>query len=106
MKYFRLGQLVGVAALAVALNFPKHALGDAGRTSTRTRLPATVAEVNRFIESAKGLRTLDDVRKISGTVPECVAPLIYRWRLADGVLDTVTMRTKEGEFITCWGRVR
>jgi hypothetical protein len=106
MKCFRLRQLLSVAALAVALLFPKNALGDAGKTSTRMRLPATVAEVNRFMECSRGLRTLDDVRKMSGAVPEQVAPLVYRWRLADGLFDTVTMRTEKGEFITCWGRGR
>jgi hypothetical protein len=103
MKRFRPRQLLAVVALVAMLGLAKTALGDAGKTPTRTRLPATVREVDRFIDSAKGLRTLDEVRKMSGTAPHSVGPLIYRWRLADGLLDTVTMRTKDGEFITCWG---
>jgi hypothetical protein len=102
----RLRLLLGVTALVTLFFVGKSALGDDGKPPSRTRLPATVSEVNRFIDSGKGLRTLDEVRHMSGTAPVCIAPLVYRWRLADGLLDTVTSRSKEGEFITCWGPVR
>ncbi len=106
MRCLRLRQVLAAAALAALLLLGSAAIGDGGATDGRTRLPAKFAEVNRFIESARCLRTLDEVRVMSGTQPERLAPLIYRWRLADGLLDTVTMQTKEGEFITCWGRGR
>jgi len=106
MTYPRLRQVLAAAALVASLSLGGTAVGDGGATASRSRLPATVAEVNRFIENGQGLRTLDEVRAMSGTHPQRIAPLIYRWRLADGRLDTVTSQTEKGEFITCWGRVR
>jgi hypothetical protein len=106
VTHLRLRQLFAAAALAALLSLGSTAVGDAGRTPSRTRLPATVEQVNAFIEQARGLRTLDEVRAMSGTQPERIAPLVYRWRLANGHLDTVTMRTEKGEFITCWGPLR
>jgi hypothetical protein len=102
----RLRQLLAVAGLAALLSVGSAAVGDGGSTSTRTRLPATVEQVNLYIEQARGLRTLAEVRAMSGAQPVPVAPLVYRWRLANGHLDTVTMRTKDGEVITCWGPLR
>jgi hypothetical protein len=106
MTYPRLRRVLAAAALVASLSLGGTAVGDGVATASRSRLPATVAEVNRFIESSQGLRTLDEVRAMSGTHPDRIAPQVYRWRLADGRLDTATSRTEKGEFITCWGRVR
>ncbi len=91
------------ATVLLALIFPTTpVIGDVDAFDSSTRLPATCAEVKRFMDSANRLRTLAEVREMSGASPQRLAPMFYRWRLRDGTFQTTTILTDEGEFISCW----
>ena len=106
MAFLRVRSLLSSAVLLAFLWLGRTSLGDEGGMDQRTRLPPTCAEVERYISSASGYRTINQVREMTGALPHRLGAGIYRWRLADGLFDTVTMRMEGGEVISCWGRGR
>ena len=106
MTFLRLRLLLVIAVLVLALGSTVVGADGGSVTDSGTRLPATCREVARYLHEARGMRSLNEVRVMSGTQPKRMGAGFYRWRLADGLFDTMTIQMPEGEVISCWGRGR
>ena len=94
------------AASTLLLSLHSTALGDGGALDGSARLPATFREVSAFLETGDDLRSIRELHVLSRAVPQRIALRVYRWRLADGWLETSTVQVENKELISCWGKPR